>query len=159
MVRNSERGYLLIGLSAALGVSVLAGMFLWNRLSAAHEETARITGEYTAFKVGVEKAGKDAEAKKAAALKTQKDTYDATIKDWASRHYHLGVKYEQLRKSSSPSPGSGELPFVPDTTRPPDEASRDRRLLEVLRIAQGQTDALVLWQQWAETNKNSCGQR
>jgi hypothetical protein len=158
MARNTQRGYLLIGLAIALAVSTSAGLVLWNRLGAAHKETARVTGEFDQFKAGVRKAGTEAEAAKVAALKTQKDAHDDAIKNLSDRHYALGVKYERLRDTSAGSPGSGKLPFVPDTTRPPDEASRDRRLLEVLRIAQSQTDALIGWIDWAEANKNSCGQ-
>jgi hypothetical protein len=154
---RAQRGYLLIGLSIALGVSMLAGIGLWNALGSANKEKARIAGEYEAFKVGVENIGKQAEKDKAAALKNQKEAYDGTIKNWTFRHQQLAAKYERLRNAAgNSSSGSGVQP-VPGTTRPADDAARDNRLREVLRIAEVQTLQLILWQEWAEANKNSCG--
>jgi hypothetical protein len=151
-----ERGYLTIGLVIALGVVSLAGIGLWNRLGAAQEETAKVKGEFAVFKAGVEKIGEQAKKDKAAALKNQKEAHDATVKDWSERLYHLGVKYELLRKLAG-NTGGGGVPAVPDTTPTVDDAARDNRLLEVLRFAEIQTLQLIHWQEWADANKDSCG--
>ena len=152
-----QRGYLTFGLAIALAVVTIAGLALWNRLGAAHKETARVAGEFAAFKAGVAKIGKQAEKDKATALKAQKDAHDATIKNWTNRHYALGVKYAGLLSANGGNPGGGGMSAIPDTTRPVDDAARDKRLLEVLRAAENQTLTLILWQEWAEANKNSCG--
>ena len=134
----------------------VAVLGLWNRLNAAHKETAQVRGEFAQFKTGVENIGKQAEKDKAAALKAQQEAHNAIVKNWTERHYHLGVKYELLRKLAGDTSGGG-VSAVPDTTRPVDDKARDQRLLEVLRVAEVQTLNLVLWQEWAEANKNSCG--
>ena len=158
MDRNPQRGYLLISLAIGLALTTSISLVLWNRLGAAHKETARVTGEFTAFKEGVRKAGKKAEDEKAEALKVQKEAHDAALKNLSDRHYALGVKYAGLLDRTG-SPGGSVVPAVPDTARPVDDTARDRRLLEVLRVAEIQTIQLIGWIEWAEANKNSCGRK
>ena len=151
-----QHGYLTIGLAIALAVATVACLGLWNWLGAAHKETARVQGEFAQFKAGVAKIGEDAKKDKAAALKVQQEAHNAIVKNWSERHNHLGVKFELMRKLAGDT-GGGGVPTVPDTARPVDDKARDQRLLEVLRVAEVQTLNLVLWQEWAEANNNSCG--
>lgn len=148
--------YLVPGLVITIGVLLVAlGATSWL-LDSARKDLATEKGLFEAFKSGVEKAGKKAEEDKATALKLQKENYDASIKSWTERHYHLGVKYELLRKSAGDT-RSGDLPTVPDTTIPVDDTAQRNRLLEVLRAADVQVIQLIGLQDWVRANKNACG--
>jgi len=152
-----QHGYFMVGMGIALAVLTVVCLGLWNRLGAAHEETAVVRGQFAAFKGGVEDAGKKAEAKKAEAIAEQKKEYNNAIEYWTGAYAALNLKYDGLLNRPRSDPGSRVLPPVPDTTRPVDDQARDQRLLQVLRAAEEQTIQLVGLQNWVAANKDSCG--
>ena len=153
---TNQRGYLMMGLAIALAVSSVGVLVMWKLLDTARFDLAKEKGAYTQFRTGVKDAGKKAEKDKAAALTKQKETHDAVVKDWTTRHYALGVKYAGLRSAGTNTSGSG-LPPVPDAARSVDAATRDQRLLDLLQHAEGNTLKLLLLQEWVVANKDSCG--
>jgi hypothetical protein len=148
-----QRGYLMIGMAVALAILSITCLGLWKALSSVQSDRARIQGEYTAFVTGVKDAGEKAEAAKAKALKLQKEAHDVTLKNLSDRHYALGVKFARLRDAgTNQGASSGNLPPVPDATRPVDDKARDQRLLDVLQHAENQTIQLMGLQDWILLN-------
>lgn len=141
-------GWALVALSVALGVTFIYARVQTARLDRANEKLAVVTSQFAAFKLGVEEAGKKAElAKIAEAARLKKENADAT-KRWNARVAAANARADELCKRAGLSAGCRDLPAIPDTARPPDDAARDQRLLEVLRHAQGEVDRLLEFQEW-----------
>ena len=143
-----QRGYLTIGLAIALAVALLglAGAAKWAKHEAG--KRAEVEGRFTAFKKGVEDAGKKAEQDKLAeAARLKRENEDAT-KRWNTRVAAANARADGLCKRAGLSSGCRDLPALPDTARPPDDAAHNQRLVELLRHAQTVTDQLIELQEW-----------
>jgi len=155
---KSSSGFLSLGIMgyAALAAGVvilgLSVALKWqtSRLESAQIAKAQVEGEYLAFKTGVERLGREAEAKaKATVAKQEKinhDRYNAL----RGRYADIAARYDRLRQSAGIGSGSRPMPAVPDTARPTDDSARDSRLLEVLRGADQQTATLIELQEWVK---------
>ena len=140
--------YLTIGLGIAAGIFALAAWGLWHALGNAQEALATVRGEYSAFRTGVERIGRDQEARnKETAAKQEKISHER-YKSLQDRYSALDARYRGLRDSAGSGAGSSPMPAVPDTARPVDDSARDTRLLEVLRSSDRQTAQLIELQNW-----------
>ena len=148
-----QRGFLSPTLIAAIVVGVvIIGLGIAVKVQsarlasekAAHAETQ---AKFSLFVAQTKAIGEEAQKKADTEIKRQKGVNDATVKSLETRLAATRAQFDKLRGSGE-SPGRGSLPPVPSTARPADDAARDKRLLEVLRIAQEQTDALIEIQSW-----------
>jgi len=150
-----QRGSLLIGMGvvvAVLSVS-LAGMgWLYN---GALKEKARVEGEYEAFKVGVKTLGEEAEARNVRTLAERERIANERIQSLGKRAAAASARADRLCKSAGLSAGCREIPAIPSTTRPIDDAISNQRLLTVLRHAQAVTDQLTELQLWVAAQQQA----
>lgn len=144
-----QRGYLTIGLGIACAVLTLALLAAANWARTETEKRAEVEGRFAAFKGDTKRLGDEAKAKADKERERQEKESKDAAKRYEGRIAAANARADGLCKRAGVSAGCRDLPPVPDTARPPDDASRDQRLLTVLRHAQDQADKLIELQEWA----------
>lgn len=136
-VSLSIMGYVALAMGAvilALGIAVKV-------------QTARldsVKAEYASFVQKTRLIGEEQERRTKETIAQQKRKSDDRIKSLETRLTTTRREFDRLRNS----PGSSQLPPVPETARSVDDAARDKQLLGVLQHAQEQTDRLIELQEW-----------
>lgn len=143
-----QHGYLTIGLVIALAAMTLATVAAANWARTETEKRAAVEGRFAAFKQATQQAGEKAEKHRKDEIARQaKENEDAT-KRWNKRVAAADARADELCKRAGLSAGCRDLPPIPSTARPPDDAARDQRLLEVLRHAEIEVGRLLEFQEW-----------
>lgn len=150
-----QRGFLSITmiLVIALALSLLAATVLGKLLFSEKEAHAKTRGEYQAFVAGVEKIGKEQEAKNKAELQRREKVNHATLKSYQDKSAASAARADGLCKSAGLSAGCRDLSAVPSTARPANDSERDQRLLSVLRHAQDLANRLTALQDWVREQR------
>lgn len=145
-----QRGVLDLALifAVACGVLTLALIVAVNWARHEAKSRAEIEGKFTAFKKGAEDAGKKAQKEKDDEINRVKGESVESEKRWAARVASANARADGLCKRAGLSSGCRDLPAIPDTARPPDDAAYNQRLLEVLRHAQAVVDQVIEFQLW-----------
>lgn len=136
-IQLSLLGYAVLGLASLVLILSIALKVQTARLDS-------VKAEYQVFKDGVRLKGEEQERRTKETIARQEKTSNERIKSLESRLARTRADFDRLRNSTDSRP----VPAVPETARPVDDAARDSRLLEVLRYAQEQTDALIELQEW-----------
>ncbi len=116
-----------------------------------HTERVKVEAAFELFKAEVEQVGRAQEAKTKATIANQERISNETKKSADARVAGILDRYKRMLNTDKGNSGSGQLPAVPDTTRPVDDSARDQRLLEVLRAADLQTGTLIDLQNWVKS--------
>lgn len=143
-----QHGYLTIGLAIALAVMTLATIAAAKWAQVEMGKRATVEGQYAAFKKGVKDAGDQALKDKAAEAERLKKENENATKRWNARVAAANARADELCKRAGLSAGCRDLPAIPSTARPSDDAARDQRLLEVLRHAENEVGRLLEFQEW-----------
>lgn len=144
-----QRGYLTIGLAIALAVMTLATVAAANWARTETEKRAKIEGQFTAFKAETKRLGDEAKDKADKERDRQARENANAQKRLEARIAAANARADGLCKRAGLSAGCRDLPPVPDTARPTDDAAHNQRLVELLRHAQAVTDRLIELQEWA----------
>lgn len=150
-----RNGFVQLPLAAWIGIGsaiVMLGMGIaikvqTARLDTAKAEIVKVQAEYDSFVDRTAEIGLEQERKNKELMDKRKRVNDETIKSANARLADILARYNRLL-NTAPGAGSGAMPGVPDTTKPIDDATRDQRLLEVLRAAEIQAGQLIELQEW-----------
>lgn len=138
----SIMGYVILGISIALALSLVALKVQSSRLEAAQ-------ARYETFVAKTKATGEEQERKTKETIAQQKRKSDDRIKSLETRLTTTRRDFDRLRNGTS----SGQLPAVPETARSVDDVARDKQLLGVLQHAQEQADRLIELQEWVRSQQ------
>ncbi len=151
----NQRGFLTptLILVIALGIALLAATILGKLLFSEKEAHAKTRGEYAAFVAGVEKLGKEQEARNEQELKRREKVNNATVQSYKARTDAARARADSLCQSAGLGAGCRDLSAVPSSARPANDSERDQRLLTVLQHAQQQAEQLKALQEWVRSQE------
>lgn len=155
------RRYWKYAAMAVLVAALVGQSWRLDREQSAHADT-RAAGELLVanYRSAAETARADAEAARAKAAIEQQRISDEVSTDYERRLAGLRARYDRLRKDAAAdngSPGTGDLPRVPDPACQSDAGPDGAGFLAILSAADENTEKLIALQQWVREQAAGVG--